>query len=205
MEIDREIWALGAYIESLEQQLKLLVDKENERYEKESKGLDEEDRDIAYHEHWEFVEMVLPRFVLNPVLVSLWALYESATIEIATYLQEHQKQALKFGDIRGKNTLDQVQKYFHLVLKVPLTTDAALPERLAMLMTLRHAIAHCNGRVDTLKKDTRQEIEKWEKAKTGVVIQDGEWVTVSMEFLKASFAMIKISLEDLLARVRAIK
>ena len=54
---------------------------------------------------------------LFPFLVALWSAYESAIINIASYLQKRDNISLNLQNIQGDNFLKRAKKYFDDVLQ----------------------------------------------------------------------------------------
>ena len=163
--------------------------------------MDEFDRAAEFQNLYERIEHQLPRFFRNSFLVSLWAVYESAIIEIANYLRDQKGRTLGISDIRG-NFLDQAKKYFDHVLEFPLCADNQVWERLKMLNVLRNAIAHSNGRMTAIQKESRKKIEGWERSNTGILSYYGD-IMVSEDFLRETYLTVNKALNDLLQRVRS--
>src|SRR5215211_7083243 len=90
VEIEHELWALAEYNRMLEAQLPALENQEQQRLQQRIRDqqLDESDASIEYQQHYDLIEHVLPRFFRGPVLVTLWAIYESAVNEIADYIKK---------------------------------------------------------------------------------------------------------------------
>jgi hypothetical protein len=203
VEIEYELWALQEYIRTLESQLPLLETQEQEKLRERirEQDYDESDANIEYQQYYDLIERMLPRFFRSPVLVTLWAIYESAIKEIASYIKEKQKCSLDIQDIRG-DTLGRTKKYYDHVLKFPLITSDQTWEYLEMLLVLRNALAHGNGRKDAIKNDTWKKIEKWQKAKTGVVVED-DYLIFTASFVQEAFTIVSDALRDLIQRTRA--
>ena len=205
VEIDYELWALGEYLDALERQLPTIADEKRAQTHAylQAEGLDWDDPEaaLAFQELYEVVENVLPRFLRGPFLVTLWALYESAVTEIANYLRQQQNQALKLQDIRG-DFLDRARKYFDHVLGFPLCTDTRTWERLRMLMILRNALAHANGRVEAVSEQAREKIRNWTRMGVGVAIENGN-LLFTEAFVRETYALVRESLAGLIERVRS--
>ena len=128
------------HIEDQEKQWRLLAeDIRNDLLENIS-SLNQDDREA----HWQFaqgvyddyIEFRIPRIFYNPFLVSLYAVYESAVIEIAKLTQE--RKGVKVSTMG----IGYAKKCCRDTLKFNLTQNSQSSERLT---ELRHAIAHANG------------------------------------------------------------
>ena len=205
VEIDYELWALGEYLDALEQQLPTIAEeKRTQTYahlQAEELDWDDPETELAFQELYEITESVLPRFLRGPFLVTLWALYESAVTEIASYLRQQQNKALKLQDIRG-GFLDRARKYFDHILAFPLCTDDRTWERLRMLMILRNALAHANGRTEAVSEQSRKKIRNWTRMGVGVAVENGN-LSFTEAFVRETYALVHESLTSLIERVRS--
>lgn len=203
VEIEHELWALAEYNRTLESHLPTLKTQEQQRLQQRIRDqqLDESDASIEYQEHYHLIEDVLPRFFYSPVLVTLWAIYESAVTEIADYIKKQRKLALGVRDITGKNTFDRLQKYFDHYLGFPLVTTDQARERLQMLLALRNALAHANGRKDAVGREQWHKIEQWRKAHAGIITTHDN-LMFAAEFVDETLALVGHSLRDLIERTR---
>jgi len=205
VEIEYELWALGEYLNALEQQLPAIAEEKRTqtfaRLQAEKSDWDDPETELAFRELDEIAESVLPRFLRGPFLVTLWALYESAITEIAGYLKQQQKKALGLQDIRD-GFLDRARKYFDHILAFPLCADDRTWERLQMLMILRNALAHANGRIEAVKEKSRSKIEEYTKMRVGVAVENGN-LSFTEAFVRETYALVHESLINLIERVRS--
>jgi hypothetical protein len=201
-EIGHELGSLQDYFRTTERQLPLLAEHAEEQLFEE---LTDEDtfgavRSFAHR----FAEDVLPRFFRSPILVALWAIYESGTTDIAEYLRQRGNHALKLQDISGRNELDRKRKYFEHILKFQLITDERAQEYIEMLLLLRNSIAHGNGHKDFVKENNWNKINSWERHIKGVSTEYG-YLTFSESFIGEMLNIVGDSLNDLIQRVKALK
>jgi len=201
-----ELWAIGEYLDALEKYLPFMKEQErlktNAWLKRKSSELDESDIAITLHELQDIVDHVFPRFFHSPFLVALWSVYESAIINIASYLQKRDNISLSLKDIRGGNFLERAKKYFDGVLHFPLCIDNHIWEWLDMLLLLRHAIAHTNGRIASIKpKKNQEKIRKWVEKGIGISDFTGSLI-FSEDFLQQSYSIVDELLKDFLKRVR---
>lgn len=206
VETEIELWALSEYLDALENYLPFMKEQERLRTDawlkRKSSELDESDIDITLHELQDLVDDILPRFFHSPFLVALWSVYESAIINIASYLQKRDNISLSLKDIRGDNFLKRAKKYFDYVLHFPLCIDNHVWEYLQMVVVLRHSIAHGNGRITSIKSvENQKKIKKWLKQDIGISVFNGNLI-FSENFLQESYVILSNSLKDLLKRVR---
>ncbi|MBW1676625.1 MAG: hypothetical protein JRJ79_08465 [Deltaproteobacteria bacterium] len=197
-----ELKAFKEFLDRLEKGLEYITKQETLYSPSIIHGLtDPNDIQIAENEHKEFINRIMPRFFRNPALVSLWAIYESSVNKIADHL--HQKlsedlpQLKNYLKNRKMNFLHRANKYFHDVLKIPLYSNGH-EDHLERLMVLRHAIAHCNGRLEEVKNKKRQrKIREWVKGNIGISIYHGDLI-ISESFLREIFLIIEESLHFLI-------
>ncbi|MBL7068014.1 MAG: hypothetical protein ISS29_09225 [Candidatus Marinimicrobia bacterium] len=200
-----ELAALGEFLDVINKQLNTVINKEKKRLEsriqKKKKDLDEIELSNIHREYNDRVYELLPRYFRSPFLVTLWAVSESAIIEVGDYIQKQKDIPLNMKDIRGKNFLDQANKYFKYILEFKLFTKEAY-DRLEMLRILRNVIAHCNGRLDAIKnKEDLKKLKKWNKEKIGITLLINS-IIFSELFLKQTYNFVNAAIIDLLDRTR---
>src|SRR5258708_21902753 len=202
VEIEYELSAVKEYIRTLDSQLPILEKREREELEKRihEQNLDEADASMEYDQHHDLIKRVVPRFFRGPVLVTLWAIYESGVQEVASHIQNKQSWALASRDIRGDNKLAQFNKYYEHILKFPLITSDPARERIEMLQVLRNALAHGNGRKDAVKD--WEKIEKWSQTNKGI-IADHDYLMLTGAFVQETFTIVNGSLRDLIQRTKS--
>ncbi len=202
VEIEYELSALQEYIRTLDSQLPILEKREREELEKRihEQNLDEADASMEYDQHHDLIKRVVPRFFRGPLLVTLWAIYESGVQEVASHIQNKQSWALASRDIRGDNKLAQFKKYYEYILKFPLITSDPARERIEMLQVLRNALAHGNGRKDAVKD--WEKIEKWSQTNKGI-IADHDYLMFTGAFVQETFTIVSDSLRDLIQRTKS--
>lgn len=201
-EIGHELGSLQDYFRTTERQLPLLAEHAQEQLFEELAD-EYNSREVSSFAH-RFAEDVLPRCFRSPILVSLWAIYESGTTDIANYLRERGNHALKLQDISGRNELDRKRKYFEHILKFQLISDGRAQEYIEMLLVLRNSIAHGNGREEFVKENNWNKIKSWERRVKGISTDYG-YLTFSEAFVGEMLNIVGNSLGDLIERVKALK
>lgn len=186
-EIFHELYALEDYMNSIESQLPDLIEKEK-AYQSGPK-----DDSIEWHQKeqalYELIEDVLPRYFRNPVIVTLWAIFESAIIEIAKEIKDQQKLPITLDDIKG-DFLERTNKYFNLIIKLPMDVRGSSWQHFRRFYLLRNTLAHCNGRFGNIKnKDDRKTISKWVKENTEISTRDGN-IVCSLNYIKKIFSVV---------------
>jgi hypothetical protein len=145
-----------------------------------------------------FIDEDMPRFFRYPILISLWAIYESAAMDISNEIRKNVNQPLTIQDLTG-DKLEKIKKYFGHVLNFPLVSDEESLRYLRMLLTLRNALAHGNGREDAIKPKGWEIIQKWNEP--GIGTEYG-FLTFTAEFIQEMVEMVSASLTDLIERVK---
>ncbi len=170
----------------------------------ELEGINDEYEHQAVNE-WinEFVEETVPRLYRAPLLVELWAVFESGVIEIAKHLQKKQGHSLGLKDLRANNDFERARKYYQHVLHVPLITKDGVKERLDTLVLVRNAVAHCNGRIEVIPEDRLKKIQNWEQQQ-GDLSTDRRYLSFTGAFIKDMADAVKTALEDFTERVKQL-
>lgn len=204
--IDLRLIDTSIELSTLERQLELIEDQINRRKEEAYNTLQsnlqifpKEEHDIAFQEYTHEMDFVLPRTLRNPFLVSLFAVYESTVTEIARLIQEKQKRRISIDDLNG-NFLQRSKKYYRDVVEFRLSMSNQSWQRVTMISDLRNAIAHSNGRLEMMKKSTRNKMDKL--LKLSAVRKEFGFVVVEEAFLKETFAVVKDDLTDLVDRYK---
>jgi hypothetical protein len=193
VELFHELYALEDFISSVESQLPDLIKREEEKAINmlKEKGYENDsiERNEVEQRLYELIEEVLPRYFRSPLLVTLWAILESGLIEIAREVKDQQDQPIKLNDIRG-DVLERSDKYFNHVLKLNLNTEDESWKHLQMFCVLRNALAHANGRVDSIKNEKeRDKIRIWTKDDIGISETRGVLVFTS-EFVRKTYRIV---------------
>lgn len=203
LEIESELFALDYHLNLIEEQIRNKEAFERLLLEKRIKKLglthDNLDWQIEHYEFNRIVDFLLPRFLRSTFLVSLYAVYESAVIEIAKLIQKQKGFPISINDLRD-NFLNRSKKYYQ-IMGVQLSSDEAW-ERITMLSDLRNAIAHANGRIEMLKRDIQEKIRKWENQKIGIYSMNG-FLIFEESFLRETLRLVSSSLNDLVERYKA--
>lgn len=202
MEIEAELSVIIEHAEAIERQLPVIIEAERKRLEEELTGADYDERYGMMQWIDEFADEVLPRLYRSPILVELWAVFESTIIEIGKYLKQQAGHSLSVDDLRGSNDFERAQKYYAHVLHFPLIEIADMKEQLEMLLLVRNAIAHSNARLEVIKPARLEKIYHWEKVRGGITTS-ANYLNFSAEFVEDMAKAVKTSVEDLIRRVKA--
>ena len=204
IEIELELFALEDHLNLIEQQIrnKEAFEKIKSRQNIKKLSLTPEDPEwYAEQQELDYIlEFLIPRFFRGPFLVSLYAVYESAIIEIAKLIQKKRGTSISINDIKG-DFFERANKYYKDVIDFPLYSDDEAWQRIKMFSVLRHAIAHANGRIEMLNDKTKQSIANLEKQKVGVSSMSG-FVIIEERFLKDTLGLIRESLNNLVKQYK---
>jgi hypothetical protein len=160
---------------------------------------DPDELDQIHTEHWVLMSEIIPRFFRNPLILSLYGIYESAILDIASYLKTKKGLVVKMKDLRG-NFLKRARMYFDHILNFPLCPDAQTWEDLETFALMRNAIAHSNGRLDALKENTRKKIVELERADIGISTLP-HCLLISGDYLRKTYTLVDGMLTELVKRV----
>lgn len=202
IEIELELSALDYHLNFIEDQIKKkeFWEKKLSQRRIKKQGLTPDDPEWHYEQNEldYTVEFLVPKLFRSTFLVSLYAVYESAVIEIAEIIQKREAFPVSINDLKG-DFLKRARKYYQ-IMGFQLSSDKAW-ERIIMLSDLRNAIAHANGRIEMLKEKTRSKIEEWEKQNIGICSMHG-FLFLEESFLRDTFNLVSDSLNDLIKRYK---
>ena len=205
IDLEHELWSLGKFRELFEEQLTFLKDQERVRLRARLSGteseMDDAERQFASEQVELLVEEVLPRFFRGPYLIALWALFESGMIELADYLAQRKQLPLKLRDVRGRDPVEQWNKYFTHVASFPLGVAESTWENLDELRQVRHILAHANGRLDLAEESTRRKVERW-CGETRGLRAHFNLLIVSAEYTRSAQVLVTDTPSGLIGRVR---
>ena len=199
LEVSMELSTLEEHLKLIEDQIELGRKKAQSVMETEIQKLESGDQaewDIPMQEYYYYVNIVLPRVLRNPFLVSLFAVYESAVTEIANLIQSRMGIEASMDCSRG-TLLECFKKHYKHTLQFQLSLDNDRWRRLVLLSDLRNAIAHANGRLDMVHASTRERI-----LKAAGVRKELDYLVVEGAFLKETFIFVKEDLEGLVRRYK---
>jgi hypothetical protein len=203
LDVSLELHALEDHLEIIENHIMQLTESEftkfNDFVRAENLTPDDADWDLARQERDHRIEFLFPRFFRGPFLVALYAVFEAAVIEISRLIQSKNNQQISINDLRG-DFLEKAIKYYKNILQFDLYANKEW-EQINMLSELRNAIAHTNGRIDMLKKESQKKILKWEKQNDGISTYYN-FLVVDAEYTRKIYDCVRVYLEDLLMRYK---
>lgn len=201
LESEYPLTAIGNLIEAVDQQMPSIIQQEvrriEEKYRDETKNDPEKASDIFMLDT--FVDEDFPRFFYGSMLVTLYGIFEAATMDAMQHIQGQKGHSKDIRDVPGDNYLSKVKKYFSTELEFVFEEESW--NRLEMLRILRNALAHANGRLEFLKRRIRCRIENMAKQKIGVSISSGN-IIISKDFLMESHVSVSKSVRALVAIVK---
>jgi hypothetical protein len=205
VELYHELYALKEYMDSVEAQLPDLIKKEEEKAYWTLRENGYENDSIEAHDIqqrlYNLVDEVLPRYFWGPILVTLWAIFESAIIEIAKEIKDQQKQKIGLSDING-DFLERTNKYFNHILKIQINTRDSLWQHLKIFYIIRNALAHANGRLENIKsKKDKMKIKKWADQDKRINTINGV-LQFTPKFIKEAYSIIFKIINELTSQVK---
>lgn len=203
--LEWDLYVLKAQLDFVKEQIPLQTQKQKHELDKKLADYDQSDEveaAIAWNEIRDYrlwVDEELPRLVINPFIVSVWALYESVLSDLAAILQEKRGKSLGLSDIKGKHMVQRADKYFTHVLQFPIDYSEDRKAKLNFLGAFRNAIAHSNGKMSGLKQGLRTRIENGEF--NGVSASgDRTRVVLEVEYAQSAFDTVSEHLKLLFER-----
>ena len=204
LDVSVELDALEDFLQLIEKQMDRIQRTERLRLDtritQEKLSPDDPEWHSAMDEFDHRVEFFLPRFFRGPFLVTLYAVYESAVIEIARLIQKRKLHHESIDDQRGA-FLKRAKKYYKHILHFDLYKSDDEWEKMMMLSDLRNAIAHANGRIEMLKPGSKTNIDKWERQESGISNWHGSLV-FDAKFVRNIFEVVHRSLHNLIERYK---
>lgn len=204
LDVSLELNALEDHYELIKEQIANLSEIEkkslDEYRKKERLTPDDPEWDVARYECNNKVDFLLPRFFWGAFIVSLYAVFETSIIEIARLLQKAQNQEISITDLKG-DFFERANKYYKHVLHFELCSDAKTWQRIKHLASVRHAIAHANGRIDMLNEKNSKTIKELERQNIGIS-SSKDYLLLDSTFVKETFLKVKSMLENLIDRYK---
>ena len=160
---------------------------------------------IEWHQReqslYALIEDVIPRYFRNPIVVTLWAIFESAIIEIAKEIKDQQGLPITLDDITG-DFLERTNKYFNHIIKFPIDVRGSSWQHFRKFYLLRNAFAHGNGRLDNIKNQDKLKYKLGlDKENAEVMITDGN-IICSPNFIKNTLRVVLDFLRNITEKVK---
>lgn len=202
LEVSLELDSLNDLLVTIEDQekslSKLRLEEVNKQINSDSEEVEE--WEILKHKYYYQTEHIYPKSFRGSYIVTLWATAESTLIEIANYIQFKKEVKLNFSDIRGNNIINRLEKYFTRVLGFKFFVRETLL-KFDELYLLRNCFAHANGRMDALKDNDRNRLNKINEDMRLFEDNNG-YILVHMEYLHSAYKLIRSELNLLIDQVK---
>jgi hypothetical protein len=201
VEMFYELYALEDYIDSIESQLPVLIEREKEKTYQNMPECDSIEWLQREQALYALIEDVIPRYFRNPIVVNLWAIFESAIIEIAKEIKDHQGLPITLDDIKG-DFLERTNKYFNHIIKFPIDVRGSSWQHFRKFYLLRNALAHGNGRLDNIQNQDDFKHQLGLDNENGeVMIRDGN-IFCSPSFIKNTLRIVFDFLGNITGKVK---
>lgn len=206
IEIEYELWALGQSLTQLEGLVAFFRDNATEQIflSLKNTGWDQDDAEVqlANQEAAELEDVVVPRFVRGPFLVSLWACFEAGVIEVTNAHSKRARLPLGLGDIRGEGFLEKTRKFYEALVKLPFVDNESHYNTLLDIQRIRHALAHSNGQRRAMSSAAWRRVVDAAKRQDTLVNDYRGFVILTHAFLQRSYDVVNTSLRALISRAR---
>ncbi|MBL3591805.1 MAG: hypothetical protein JMN24_18815 [gamma proteobacterium endosymbiont of Lamellibrachia anaximandri] len=187
-------WALGAYLDSLENFIGIAKEQYRTRVKHELRIIKDE---IYSDEHYqqklrevdEAADEHIPRYARMAAIVPLWGIFELTVTDITQYVAQREKVKIKQKEIKAGNILEQIQKYYDGILDISLPWSKIQLNEIALFYKIRNAIAHRNGEFGDDTPQRKREIKDAVSKLEGVTMR-GHQLEVSSEYIKASSELV---------------
>ncbi|MBI2174745.1 MAG: hypothetical protein HYU33_06075 [Candidatus Omnitrophica bacterium] len=201
IEIGYEFHVLRESIRLLEEHLPMVVSTEIARLREAVDPDDEASLSEVSFRESELEQGVVTRAVTGAPVIAAWAGYEAAVTKLARSIQKCRSIRLGLSDLRG-SFLDRARKYFADVLAFELHPQGTDWGRLEMIATVRHCLAHANGRFPDIKGKDQQRVLDFARI-TSELRLEGEYIVVTLPFARSAVEFIDSLLSELVERTRA--
>lgn len=195
IEVEYELFVLKRHIHLVEEELERIRAQVSGQFDTSKTQCEE----IQYERDrlQQLTDLDLPLFFRGPIVVSLWAIFESATREIADEIGRKEECGIALKDIKG-GALDCRIKYFDKILKFSISRDGVELERLDSLYDIRNCIAHNNGRLNAMPEHKRTRIKHIATCNTEGLEISSDYLLLKSAFVYQSFYLVDRVLKDLI-------
>ncbi len=187
-------WALGAYLDSLENFIDIAKEQYRTRVKHELEKRKNEFEPEEYYQQKlnevdEAADEHIPRYARMAAIVPLWGIFELTVSDITNYVAEREKTKLKQKEIKADNIIKQIQKYYAGVLDIPLPWTESQLEEISLFYKIRNAIAHRNGQFGDDTAQRKKEIKTAVEKLDGVTMH-GFQLEISSEYIEKSTQLV---------------
>lgn len=205
-----ELTALREYHELIEANLSSLI---------EGRGFPSWDGDpatsgaaVTAQLHQWIVDGMLPTVLRGPLLLSLWAIYESTLVEMAEFLRGPLQVPHGLLDApsntprtvkqpRRKDFITRARFYYEAELGLRLFPTQSVEQSIRSLYLLRNALAHAGGRKWGSKKGDWEALSRWAARKRGIDVTRGV-VAVEADFVREQIQLTHGATDHIVKQVR---
>ncbi len=112
-----------------------------------------------YMHIYSIAEDELPRIIRNPIVLSIYALFESSINRLIKYCQDKENKSLQLKEMKSKSLASRANKYIEQVLLYDYKFTASDIQALSSLTAVRNCIAHANGDINQLNQKRQNKID----------------------------------------------
>jgi len=188
IEIKVELIVLQEYLNQLESSIQTACDRYIENELSKYKNRDYEE----YSHIYRIAETEIPRIIRLPVLVSMYALYESSMSRLLTYAQGKESKTLGLNDIRARSMSDGFNKYSQHVLGFDYQIAENFLDEIKIISKIRNIIAHTNG---NLTNEQFNDFRRW--INEDIEIQSNQ-LDITYPFINKAMQCIRDIIESLM-------
>ncbi len=187
-------WALGAYLDSLENFIGIAKEQYRTRAKHE---LETKKAQFGSEEHYqqklrevdEAADEHIPRYARMAAIVPLWGIFELTVTDITNYVAQREKAKLKQKEIKAGDFIEQIQKYYDGVLGISLPWSQSELKEISLFYKVRNAIAHRNGEFGDDTPQRKEEIKDVVSKLNGVTMH-GHQLEISSAYIEASSKLV---------------
>ncbi len=192
---------IDSYLTMLKQELPEIKKREKKAAKEGFKSMRERGFNIPDLTDEELEIGVGTRLITDAALVGVWGYYEMAVDRVADFLMRSRGLTLPRRAVKG-DFLDSAKRYFSGALGCELhPITKAEWERLRLIETLRHQIAHSTGSLYDKSNEEKESIAKLLKKVPGVTVYPGR-IAISLEFVQDAFAFVRALILNLTERAK---
>jgi hypothetical protein len=150
-----------------------------------------------YQHIYAIAEDELPRIIRNPIVLSIYALFESSINRLCKYCQDKEKKSLSLKDMKGKSLPSRANKYFEQVLLYDYNFTASDIEAISSIVAVRNCIAHTNSDINQLDQRRKNNINMIINKQEGLSAFNNQ-LCVSDQYLQSVFGLVDNLLRKLM-------
>lgn len=187
-------WALGAYLDSLENFIGVAKEQYRIRAKHELETKREQSESDEYYQQKlreinEAADEHIPRYARMAAIVPLWGIFELTVTDITNYVGHREKAKLKQNTIKADNIIERIKKYYDGVLGISLPWTKSQLNEILLFYKVRNAVAHRNGQFGDESPQQKKEIKNAVSKLDGVTMH-GYQLEITSEYVEASSKLI---------------